>query len=419
MAKRKKAWSKTVEHMGQRVRLYERGSVIYREVRVEPRPGLKSGRDRVPIRRDGSRVEAEQDAIALCEHLADLSLNPEKQPDGLTLGRLRRLYLDARGDSLSRARRTFVETSLGMFEKLLGEGFPMVDYSKNTTADYTRARMDGTLRPDSKRARERATAGTVRNELSALATVCRWATGERRGGRPLLASNPVHSKDGPKYSKEERARPRTGEERYGKLLAVADKVDPTGRFRVLLILAWATGRRINAICHLRASDFLATPDAINAALAEAGEEVEVELADGSKARVGALWKVAIRWRAEWDKVGRQTFAPVSSEVAETVGAYMRASGRIGDAFLFPGSDGETPIDKQMAGYYLRRAEKLADLPHVRRGGWHAFRRAWAHRNKHKSPHDVAAVGGWFDLGALQDAYQSKDPASMLSVVNGD
>lgn len=190
---------------------------------------------------------------------------------------------------------------------------------------------------------------------------------------------------------------------------------------MLLVLAWATGRRINAICHLRASDILATPDAINAALADAGEEVEVEveLPDGRKVRVGALWKVAIRWRAEWDKVGRQTFAPVSSEVAETVGAYMRASGRIGDAFLFPGSDGEAPIDKQMAAYYLRRAEKLAGLPHVRRGGWHAFRRAWAHRHKHKSPHDVAAVGGWFDLSALQDAYQSKDPASMLSVVNGD
>lgn len=249
---KRKAWTKTVELHGQRVRLYQRGATIYREVRTA------NGKDRKSLGH-GDRDMAVEQAEALCEHLADLAINPDKAPDSLTLGRLRRLYLASEGDGLSRQRKRFIKTTLGMLEAHLGEGFPVVE----------------------------------------------------------------------------------------------------------------------------------------------------------------LWRSAIRWRAAHDKVGRQTFAPVPARVAEAVTAYMRKSGRIGDAWLFPrDKDGEA-IDKQHASYWLRRAEKLAGLPHVRRGGWHAFRRAWAHRNKHKSPHDVAAVGGWFDLGALQDAYQSADPASMMNVVNGD
>lgn len=59
--------------------------------------------------------------------------------------------------------------------------------------------------------------------------------------------------------------------------------------------------------------------------------------------------------------------------------------------------------KHIAAYWLRSAEDEAGLPHFRRGGWHAFGRAWAHRRKNMSPRDVAAVGGWFDLTALRDA----------------
>lgn len=403
MAKRK-AWTRTIEAHGQSVRLYERGSAIYREVRTA------DGKDRKSLGH-GDRDKAVAQAKALCEHLADLSINPDKRPDSLTLGRLRRLYLASRkGKSLSRQRRTFVEGTLALFEAHLGEGYAVVRFSDNTAEGYARARATGDLKSDSNKARDSVSAGTIRNELDALSTVCNWATREKNErGVALLKHNPVRGTYRPEYAKEDRKRPRLSEDRYLKLLEVADDVDPAGRFRVLLVLAWETGRRINAICHLRVSDFLPTQDALRAALADAGRSEEP----------AQVWKAAIRWRAEWDKVGRETFAPVSPKVVETVSAYLRSSGRIGDAFMFPGSGGADSLDKQMAGYYLRRAEKLAGLPHVRRGGWHAFRRAWAHRRKDLSALDVAAVGGWFDLQALQDAYQSSDAERMLGVVNGD
>ncbi len=79
---------------------------------------------------------------------------------------------------------------------------------------------------------------------------------------------------------------------------------------------------------------------------------------------------------------------------------------------------ELALDKLMAGYYLKRAEKLAGLPALRRGGWHAFRRGWAQRRKHLPVQDVMAAGGWRDVKALQSAYQAADPDTIRKVVEG-
>ena len=71
----------------------------------------------------------------------------------------------------------------------------------------------------------------------------------------------------------------------------------------------------------------------------------------------------------------------------------------------------------MAGYYLLRAEKLAGLPHQKRGGWHGFRRAWATRRKVLPVQDVMRAGGWRDVKALQTAYQSADPETVRRVLD--
>ena len=91
---------------------------------------------------------------------------------------------------------------------------------------------------------------------------------------------------------------------------------------------------------------------------------------------------------------------------------------MGEAWAFPGnSDSSEPLDKQMASHYLRKAEKLAGLPHQRRGGWHAFRRAWATRRKHLPVQDVMKAGGWRDVKALQAAYQQSDPETVRKVMD--
>ena len=67
---------------------------------------------------------------------------------------------------------------------------------------------------------------------------------------------------------------------------------------------------------------------------------------------------------------------------------------------------------------LAQAEKLAKLPHLERGGWHAFRRKWATERKHLPNVDVAAAGGWAGTETLVRCYQQADDATMLAVVLG-
>lgn len=195
-----------------------------------------------------------------------------------------------------------------------------------------------------------------------------------------------------------------------RLLAVADDVEPRGRLRLLLVLAWETGRRINAILHLRRSDLLLSSEEVRRALAEEGH-------DQGQAE---HWPVAIRWRAEHDKCGYLSFAPLNRAARGAVEAYLRTHPKIGEAWVFPGNrrPGE-PLDELMAGYYLTRAEAEAGLPKLHRGGWHAFRRAWASRRRHKPARDVAEAGGWRSLDALQTAYQHADAQTMRQVVELD
>lgn len=103
-------------------------------------------------------------------------------------------------------------------------------------------------------------------------TICKWAAMEKNedGRAKYLESNPVRDTYRPKYDRSERRRPRMTRERYDRLMAVADEIDSDGRLRCMFVLAWETGRRVNAIRNLRVSDYLADPDAIRAALAEGG-----------------------------------------------------------------------------------------------------------------------------------------------------
>ena len=45
-----------------------------------------------------------------------------------------------------------------------------------------------------------------------------------------------------------------------------------------------------------------------------------------------------------------------------------------------------------------------------------FRRVWATERKHLPPQDVAAAGGWLDIGTLQGCYQQPDEDTLRSVV---
>jgi integrase len=393
--------SSEVTHYGITVRLYERGGAIQRCVTVNGRKDRKSLRHR-------DWTLAERQAKELAEALAEMQLTGATSGP-VTFGTVRRLYVEHRAPLLKPKRRAAVEKALEMFGAHLepgGRPFVMDDFSQTHADAYTAARGTGTIRPKDHRARKHGVrAGTIRNELQALSTVCAWAVTWKVNGRRLLAHNPV--KDVRQPVEVNPRRPVASHQRYEKLHAVAGRVDPSGQFRLALALAKHTGRRISAILHLRASDLLLNSDQVRRSLAALGQDE----------RIADVWPQAIRWRAEHDKTGFESVTPIGATVRAELDRYLRHRPVLGDAWIFdsarkPG----TPTLKAAADWWLGKAERAASLPHLERGGWHAFRRAWATARKHLPVQDVMAAGGWRDVAALQSAYQGADPATIRQVV---
>lgn len=404
MARPRKPWSTTVNEAGVRVRVYERepGGVLQRCVILDGQKDRKSLGHR-------DRTLAEEQARALARTLAEAQLT-HRPIGGVTFGELRRLYMQHAGARLKPSRRHFMEKTLELFARHLepgGRPFPFDDFGQEQADAYLDARRSGRLKRDDPRASDSPRDGTLRNELQALSAVGNWGVAFKIGGRRLLPHNPV--KDIRLPAEKNPRRPKASPERYAALLDVADTVDPSGQFRLMLAVAYHTARRVNAICHLRRSDLLLSPEAVRAALAEMGQDDPEGLA--------RAWPQCIRFRAEWDKKGFESVAPVNAALRAEVDRYLKRAAMVGDAWLFPYSRkaGE-PTPKNAADWWLKRAEKVSGVGHVHRGGWHAFRRAWASARKFLPAQDVAAAGGWRDLGALQTAYQHADPDTVRAVM---
>ena len=76
-----------------------------------------------------------------------------------------------------------------------------------------------------------------------------------------------------------------------------------------------------------------------------------------------------------------------------------------------------PVTRHLAAYWLKRAYDLAKVEKPHGSLWHVFRRVWATERKHLPPRDVAAAGGWSDIGTLLSVYQQPDEETMRQVVD--
>jgi integrase len=120
---------------------------------------------------------------------------------------------------------------------------------------------------------------------------------------------------------------------------------------------------------------------------------------------------AIRWRAAADKQGYEDIAPLSAMARGSIDRYLRAHPKVGDAWLFPGTKHpEQPTPKMDAYWLLVRAEQAAELPHLERGGFHAYRRLFAVERKHLPDVDVAR---------RRMARSSDDEAQLSAAGSGD
>lgn len=397
-----KVWSKWVEKAGLRARLFrwsDRPAFYYDW--TDP---LTGNRVRKSTKRT-TRKAAEDFVKDVLEELA-------REGEGRTLGQrvdlgtVFRLFFEHKVPHIRDDYQKACHMRRALFEGAWSVRKVVMDIDQADVDEFKDLRITGKLVPAKSNLTDGVRLGTIRADLRWLSAVFNWARGHKVSGRKLLLSNPIV---GLKLPEERNVRrPIASHDRYLKTLEAADNVDGSGRLRCMLALARYTGRRENAICCLRANDFLRTPDAVRGALAAMGsDETSAEHFPHG----------GLRWRAESDKGGRDTITPLSAPARKALDVYLERNPRMGDVPLFPSPEDESkPIRKDRAGVWLLRAETKAKLPKLSGGRWHPYRRLWATERKAVPVQDVAAAGGWKSIETVQRLYQQAEAKGVLEAV---
>lgn len=315
---RRKRWAVSVGVKGRnRVRVYEH---------VNGRLYLAWQGGSQPLVTD-DRLEAVQQAEAKAKELL------HRQRKELTLGALFDMYLEdvAKHNTNydSRVR------SAKLMRTRWGENRLIKTLSLKDTNAYVRERML-TVR-----------ARSVQEDLEGLRAAINWAMQVRdpKTGRYVLDENPLRGLTLPRELNVRRARLEAGE--YEAMLAVADSVDTTGRFRLALVLAFTTGHRLNSVRQLR--------------------WIDVDQAAGT-----------IFWAAEFQKNGIAHRSPFSTEsplAAELTTIRARYPNAV---YVFETVRGTPrPLERESFYSWWREGRLKAKLPKKEGAGWHMFRRELA------------------------------------------
>ena len=394
------SWSKTIYESGFKVRLYERdkGAAVYFSFvldgrKVQRSTKLTDRRKATGFAKDVVREIAERRRTGWVE-------DP-------TLGAVFAEYFRHRAPMLREYWKQAAEGKRGMFEHAWGKDARVEDIGHTCVERYSGLRRTGELAGARDTRKPRGVRdGAIDSDFRWLSSVFNWACKHKQNGKRLLALNPLNDIDWPKEKNPRR--PVASHERYMSTRAKADEIDPGGRLKCALDLAWHTGRRESAIIALRVSDILRSQTDIKEALASQGLD---------ESRAEHMPHGAIRWRDEHDKQGYDTIAPLNRAARASLDTYLMRHARVGEAWLFPAPKNDTRhMRRDLAGRWLLQAERLAELPKLSRGLWHPYRRAWATARKHMPDADVAAAGGWRDVTALRLSYQHADPETTLRVV---
>jgi integrase len=259
-------------------------------------------------------------------------------------------------DALSGIRR---------ISKFLGSALPVPELKPSHVQKYLASRT----------AEGHAPAG--RSDLMALSIGCNWAVGEE-----LLDENPLASKRSRDAMRiqHEPARPFVTAARYELLKAVAHQLPEP--FDVLLDIAWHTGHRIGAILELR------------------WEHVSFD-------QTASAPHGTIRWYAgkASDRKKHDHTLPMNEKARAALLAWRKQLHAIPAGWIFASNDGQSALPKWGPKKWMRKAETLAKVPHLKQGIWHPFRRGWATARKHMPLQDVAAGGGWTDTATVTKCYQ--------------
>jgi len=314
------------------------------------------------------------------ERLAELIRGAPLVDDAtVTLGKLWERYRREAQSFLDSAETTQRDAAaraavlIGYF----GDGFDVNTLTEDRVRAYAAQRLRGGIRQSGRDTRP-VRARSLQADLVLLNMMLRWATTVRTThGRRWLEDNPLR---GIRRVREQNPRrPVATWERFVKtrgamqdLAEHAKRPDERDRWvkvELALVLAEATGRRLNAIRQLR------------------WEDIDLE-------------RRTIRWRAESDKKRREAIIPLPDVLVEELRGFRNQLGALGGWVFARESDGQQPMDRHLFDKWLAAAERRAGLPKLPGGLWHPYRRKWATERKDLSLKDVAAAGGWKDVETL-------------------
>ena len=382
-------WTISLGSRGSRIRLFENtNGVYYRDDYSNGRKVRKSLRTR-------SKTEAERLGKLLLSRL--LSGQVEEASAVVTLSSLWSRFqaeCEAWRDNSERSRKDD-ERSAKVLMGFFGESQDVSYITANDVVRFQNARKNGGIKLLDGELTKKVRARTGQADLELLRMMCRWATNVRVGGNGrLLLCNPLQ---GVKFSRELNERqPPTSMERFTKTREAMIELrgrgeSETGRLRwmkveLALVLAEATGRRLNSIRLLR------------------WEDVDLKQSE-------------IRWRADSDKKGKEWVIPIPDSLRDELRQFRTDLCAIA-GWVFPSeTDAEEPMARSQFDKWLLLAERHAKLDKLQGGRWHPYRRKWATERKHLSIKDVMAAGGWSDADTLVTRYQQADRATLLSVMS--
>jgi integrase len=377
-----------------------------------------------------SHEEALEYARAYIRRLAKLRMGdaPPPPPVQLTIGQLFDRFRRDRLLNLRADNRSGYDLTMRVVETIWGRSKLVMTTDQDALDELARRRTLGDLiiptnGADGSGFRRLGQVGqnTVCSDYRHLHAILEWARKKSTGpDQYLLDRNPLARLDRPAKEKNPR-QPISDARRFAIMLRYADVVDPTGRLRLILMIARYTGRRRGEICALRCSDLLLDTELVRSALAQrAAEAFPTDFAD--------VWvHGGIRWPEANNKQGLHWVVPIGPVLARAIRAYLQSTSNptVGDAPLFPAEqDLSKSVHPDLVGRWFRDAETRAlvdghPVPHLRGGCWHPLRRLYRTEKKKArfDAKDVFFVAGWafHDGNAGNAGYLHYDAADLLQV----
>jgi integrase len=355
-----------------RVRAFDRGPRgLFIEFREQTPTGIKKVRLALNTS-DRELAKAKADTLAL-----EFRTQVKAKPTELKLGALFDKYENI-SRSKSASKRAHDQRTAEMFCRFFGANridrtLSAIEWNRFIVERRRGAIARAHAKPG-KKVRDRI----IEYDLRLLMATINFATVAGDGcGNSLLERNPLKGLPFPKEANPQR--PVLSTAQYTALLTVARKVHPG--LEIMLVLARETGHRIGSIRQLRWSD--------------------IDLPGGR-----------VRWRAEFDKLGKEHVTLLTSVALTMLTAYQRKQQSIGDMRLIPAprNPGQ-PCSRDCAKRWWYRAAKLAGLPTDARFGFHATRRQFASELKHLNLKDLCALGGWRSPQTILTCYVQADEAT--------